>query len=280
MCFARSVMVCSTCSLQDASIIRCLCISLGQDKASEMHPQATCQTNTLSCTKRVFTKLGSCLDWVVCSPLTWLQINVCLNPKWRVHWAYWTWIVARNHFLSWSTLSVAITLCFQLAYSYRTQRYANSRADRPEAVPPCIPIGGSASARRGHIFFGFLDQSFGGPGLKDWPLSSSMWLRMRGSVWMNFRKQMKLNLQDTSVVFAFNLAAQKVIPFASFGDWFVSHVSKFKGAQQTPIRFIEGSEAVTKQRRQCFKLVYSYNSLQRYANSRADRPEAVPPAFP
>ena len=38
-----------------------------QDKASEMHPEATCQTNTLSCTKRVFTKLSSCLEWVVCS---------------------------------------------------------------------------------------------------------------------------------------------------------------------------------------------------------------------
>ena len=103
-------------NFQDASIIRCFSISLGQDKASEMHPQATCQTNTLSCTKRVFTKLGSCLDWVVCSPLTWLQINLCLNPKWRVHSAYWTWIFARNHFPSWSVLTVEIVFptCLQL----------------------------------------------------------------------------------------------------------------------------------------------------------------------
>ena len=96
---------------------------------------------------------------------------------------------------------------------------------------------------------------------------------------MNNRNRMKLNLQDASVVFAFNLAAQKVISVASFGDSFPSNMSKFKGAQQTPGRFIEGSEAVTKQRHQCFQFVYSYNSLQRYANSRADWPEAVPPGF-
>ena len=163
-------------NLQDASVICCLIQSLGQDKdrfflrsASEMHPQATCQTKTLSWTKRVFTKLGSCLDWVVCSPLTWLQINLCLNPKWRVHSAYWTWSFARNHFPSWSVLTVEFTLCFQLVYSHRMQRYANRRA---RSCTPSIRIGGSASTRRGHIFF--LDQSFGGRGPKDLPLSSSM----------------------------------------------------------------------------------------------------------
>ena len=161
-------------NLQDASIIRCFSISLGQDKASEMHPQATCQTNTLSCTKRVFTKLGSCLDWVVCSPLTWLQINLCLNPKWRVHSAYWTWIFARNHFPSWSALTVEITLCFQLVYSYRLQRYANSRADRltgQKLYPLHSHRWFCLHTQRSHILFG---PKFWRLGSKDLPLSSSM----------------------------------------------------------------------------------------------------------
>ena len=71
-------------------------------------------------------------------------------------------------------LTVAITLCFQLVYSYRMQKYANSRAERPEAVTPSIRIGGSASTCRGHIFLGFLNQSFGGRGPKELPLTSSM----------------------------------------------------------------------------------------------------------
>ena len=68
----------------------------------------------------------------------------------------------------------SVTQCVGSAAScdqlWLMQRYAHSRAHRPEAVPPSIRIGGSASTRRGHIFLGFSDQRCP----KHLPLSSSM----------------------------------------------------------------------------------------------------------